>query len=64
MVRSLMLEAMRVILIKLPAVVLTLAITWPQDSLSEEDCLVVAAQVYGGVRPHFRVYVRGVHDCN
>jgi hypothetical protein len=42
----------------------TLAITWPQDSLSEEDCLVVAAQVYGGVWPHFRVYVKGVHDRN
>jgi len=28
---------------------LTLAITWPQSVLSEEDSLAVAAQVHGGV---------------
>jgi len=30
-------------------VLLTLAITWPQGVLSEEDSLAVAAQVNGGV---------------
>jgi hypothetical protein len=28
---------------------LTLAITWPQGVISEEDSLAVAAQVHGGV---------------
>ena len=28
---------------------LTLAITWPQNVLGEEDRLAVAAQVHGGV---------------
>jgi|LakMenE01Jun11ns_1017448.scaffolds.fasta_scaffold9771244_3 hypothetical protein len=28
----------------------TLAITWPQGVLNEEDSLAVAAQVYGDVR--------------
>jgi hypothetical protein len=30
---------------------MTLAITWPQGVLNEEDSLAVAAQVYGNVMP-------------
>jgi len=32
------------------AVLLTLAITWPQGMFDQEDSLAVAAQVYGDVR--------------
>ena len=31
---------------------LTLAITWPQEVLNEEENLAVAAQVHGDVREH------------
>ena len=31
---------------------LTLAITWPQGVLGEDDSHAVAAQVHGGVRQH------------
>jgi hypothetical protein len=48
--KSLILEAIRGILIKFPAVVLTLANTWPLAALSEESSLAVAAQVHGDVR--------------
>jgi hypothetical protein len=34
------------------AVQLTLAITWPQSMLDDEDSHAVAAQVHGGVRRH------------
>jgi hypothetical protein len=34
------------------SVCLTLAITWPQEVLNEEENLAVAAQVHGDVREH------------